>query len=1167
MAITVTSSAQQYTVELEVNVSEEALLELLKSYLNAFINQTSTNISAVDITTVCQLNKAEYQCKCGAQYFWPCNKCVKYGLCDTITNSTCGCINAVPSDGEFCQPLNNLSVIRTLLPSSKSTLAPCAVAHFTEKSPCGNEGMYRVFLRVTVHLRPLLSMRHTCASPLPSAKPNVRLPSASSMLWLSGLNVLSKVLNRLLSFNMWDVAPVSTISPFPSICRCCAGLQVSSVSARNVTSSPASPCVPIRLPLLAARPPLPSAAARAFRTLSPIISATGSASSDASKFRSLALNSASFISAELWVTISVNGLYFSGSPLIIIAIIRPSLGASPAPLSAVKICSARIMYSVTVSLSAFFSEVNVIPKLTLSSNGANAQYASAFSSSSWARSSAVSGPGDTQIKLSLKINENFDITLTNPASKKYLQYKTDILKAIDDSYRIMAGYKSDSVVFFRFRPGSVIADFGINTTKDELNFTLANSQLSTQLTTNGYPVVKEAFDQSGPGSGCIKYSYTVEKQDCDTGAKNMTFICQLSDVTLRSLSYGSKSITIATTKEKFTCSNSEFGIGRVNDKVFKQCEGDVVGIQQAQCDSTGDWKRIFSNCTLRVIQDLADQAKNLDVRDIPQFAANLSAAVIGNARNITMVNENLLKVVDLLSTIASVAKTLMINKEVMTDFLNTVDIIASQEAQETWKNLNKDGIDQNMCSVFLQSIETIGSSLSDENCNITTPNIQLKRTSFDHSFNALFLSNISTEVGIPATPNNITHLITLIVFSALNNVLPVRNATYNDSIQTGTSINGDVILINTEPKITNISLSYGVKNESLSNPQCVFWNFDLLNGIGAWDSTGCELKPIKNQTEYTCECNHTTSFSILMSPFFPDNDALAIISYIGVGISIISLILCLIIESIIWKSVTRNDMSYMRHISIVNIALSLLIADICFIIGASLVKKGEKTPVGPCSAVTFFIHFFYLALFFWMLLSALLLLHHIIMVFSRMSKARMMAIAFTVGYGAPLIIAVITVASTAGYEGYIHERNSCWLNWDKTKALLAFVVPALTIVVINLVVLLVVLNKIMRRGIGATTLPSEKHIIVVLARCVAILTPLFGLTWGFGIGTMVSSDFGIHVVFAFLNSLQGFFVLVFGTLMDHKIYEALAGKLRLRSISSNFTEVKTDIIPFYLCVL
>ncbi|KAK3521254.1 hypothetical protein QTP70_001548 [Hemibagrus guttatus] len=241
-------------------------------------------------------------------------------------------------------------------------------------------------------------------------------------------------------------------------------------------------------------------------------------------------------------------------------------------------------------------------------------------------------------------------------------------------------------------------------------------------------------------------------------------------------------------------------------------------------------------------------------------------------------------------------------------------------------------------------------------------------------------------------------------------------------------------------------------------------------------------------------------------------------------------------------------------VELVNIAVSLLIANICFIIGAAVVKQE-----GPCSTATFFMHFFYLALFFWMLLSALLLLYRTIMVFSRMTRGAMMGIGFTVGYGAPLIIAVITVASTAGNKGYIQQDYNCWLNWKETKAVLAFVVPALTIVAINLLGLIVVLCKILRRGVKASTQPDEKHPLVVLARCVVILTPLFGLTWGFGIGTMVSSNFGIHVVFAFLNSLQGFFILLFGTLLDIKVREALARKFSLRNLRSSRTRGKTNL--------
>uniref|UniRef100_A0A4W4FRU6 Adhesion G protein-coupled receptor F7 n=1 Tax=Electrophorus electricus TaxID=8005 RepID=A0A4W4FRU6_ELEEL len=438
---------------------------------------------------------------------------------------------------------------------------------------------------------------------------------------------------------------------------------------------------------------------------------------------------------------------------------------------------------------------------------------------------------------------------------------------------------------------------------------------------------------------------------------------------------------------------------------------------------------------------------------------------------------------------------------------------------KTWQTLNTGNTTQNTSSVLLKSLEELGQQLSNETFGIVTKSSYLNRTQISGPYFEPFGINSTLLIDIPQIP--VPTFFTFIVFSTFNTVLPVRIATNNDSSQSGTSINGDVIAVKAQTTVNNISFSFSLINNSLIYPQCVFWNFDLLDGIGGWDSTGCELKSLANHTDLvTCECNHTTSFSILMSPYSLDNPALAYITYIGVSISMASLVLCLIIETIIWKSMTRNDTSYMRHVSIVNIALSLLIADICFFIGASVVERGQVTPVGPCSAVTFFIHFFYLVLFFWMFLSALLLLYRTIMVFSGMSRSRMLAIAFSVGYGAPLLIAVITVASTAGNRGYVQEMNSCWLNWNKTKALLAFVIPALTIVVINLLVLVVVLYKMLRRGVGASTQPDEKHALVVIARCVAILTPLFGLTWGFGIGTMVTSALGIHVVFATLNSLQ-----------------------------------------------
>ncbi len=438
-----------------------------------------------------------------------------------------------------------------------------------------------------------------------------------------------------------------------------------------------------------------------------------------------------------------------------------------------------------------------------------------------------------------------------------------------------------------------------------------------------------------------------------------------------------------------------------------------------------------------------------------------------------------------------------------------MDIIVSGNVSDTWNKLNKGNNTEDTSIKLLSAIENISDHLKDE-FDIYETSIQLNRTAIKSSFNITSaLPNSTTEIFIPQVPQ--ATFITIVIFTTLDKVLPTQGT--NDSRKSDV-INGDVVVVKVNETLNNISFTFDITDQSLGKPQCVFWNFTL----NTWDSTGCEVKQ-NSTSKITCECNHTTSFSILMSPFSIQHMALAYITYIGVAISLASLIICLIIEAIIWKSVRRNYTSYMQHVSIVNIAVSLLIANICFIIGAAIADKEQPTTEAHCNAPVFFMHYFYLALFYWMLLSALLLFYRTVMVLSQMSRAKMMIIAFTVGYGAPLLIAVITVASTAGHQEYT-SKQACWLNWSESKALLAFVIPALTIVAINLVVLIVVLYKMLRRGVGAATQPDEKHALVVIARCVAFLTPLFGLTWGFGIGTMVSRELGVHVVFALLNSLQ-----------------------------------------------
>ncbi len=53
--------------------------------------------------SVCSLNETQYQCKCEGLFVWPNDTCHSYEACDVITDGSCTCINALPTDGQFCQ--------------------------------------------------------------------------------------------------------------------------------------------------------------------------------------------------------------------------------------------------------------------------------------------------------------------------------------------------------------------------------------------------------------------------------------------------------------------------------------------------------------------------------------------------------------------------------------------------------------------------------------------------------------------------------------------------------------------------------------------------------------------------------------------------------------------------------------------------------------------------------------------------------------------------------------------------------------------------------------------------------------------------------------------------------------------------------------------------------
>nr|XP_049612720.1 uncharacterized protein LOC125990076 isoform X38 [Syngnathus scovelli] len=1105
----------EYLISVELNVTDMSVITSLRNILKNTSYPIDVNsylkISDINMTTVCSPSNGDFQCRCEDQYRWPCDQCLLHGSCDSITNNTCGCIEAIPLDGQYCQSVDehntfcpSTTPFPTTLYTTVATSSPTTpVTNATTQSP---SSVTNTTTRRTKTVTNTTTAKNTTTQPPPPPPPPT-IPK-----------------------NQPSTTTTSTTSTTPP------------------DSPQTTPGTVLQLDY----------SIRFDRVYTSDLSdKNSSAHKDlASQIRAVLLDQYGGLTG--FVDAIVTG--FRPGSVVADFIVQASQ-VDPEDLSVVNqgLPDAMQPIAKVLGLVALYRSPTqfITPRMTYTGRSIE----------------LTCGPTPAGIDLGniigtkwklngQELKESGRIEISSSATASVLKVRNVILA---DAGRYECNRIGSALTFvqdgrainIRQAPNvRVPSKLNVKCTegRTQLLKCCVQSNFIVRWFLGGSVLESGLTDLDEVESYCISHRYVL--RGCENLPSQLRFTCRVNNPV-----GFEQSTTMVIFKEVVVCDDELYGTGRTGDVSTIACDSGQEGSRSATCRDTGEWIIFEDTCIVSEIKDLLVASEDLEEVEVPQLAANLSQIVQVERQQIVNSSATISAVVGILSAIANVSNE--VNQTVMQDVLETVDILIGDDARETWEFL-RENITRNDSSQLLNSMEILADELIGE-FTIQTELILLNTSTFNDSFTAEF--NNSVVIDIPGNDrNNLT--ITTIVFSTLDNVLPPRNSSFNntfaDTTNTSaifdTAINAAVALVRVNTNIQNITVSFKKQNDSLTqNPQCVFWNFTLVDYLGAWDDQGCTLVSDINNT-VTCNCNHLTSFSILMATDIPESIriALDVITYVGVGISIASLIICLIIEAYVWKALTKSSTAFMRHVCIINTALSLLIADICFIIAAFYAKNplenpdvDHEVPLGPCTTATFFLHFFYLALFFWMLASGLLLFYRTILVFSHMSKSAMMAIAFLFGYVCPLIIAVVTVAATAPGNGYIRENDACWLNWTKTKALLALVIPALTIVFINFVIVIVITFKMLRRGTVQVTRPDEKHSLVVIARCVIILTPLFGLTWGLGVGTMISStNEGIHIAFAFFNSLQGFFILVFGTLLDSKIRALLSKKLPALSSGS-----------------
>ncbi|XP_052079403.1 adhesion G protein-coupled receptor B1-like isoform X2 [Mytilus californianus] len=341
-----------------------------------------------------------------------------------------------------------------------------------------------------------------------------------------------------------------------------------------------------------------------------------------------------------------------------------------------------------------------------------------------------------------------------------------------------------------------------------------------------------------------------------------------------------------------------------------------------------------------------------------------------------------------------------------------------------------------------------------------------------------------------------------------NGELSVINSSYD--------VNSFVADFSIEPTPERLDYPLIIKFQHISagysKPFCGFWDFDIQDTPnGAWSTEGSRVTESTNS--YTiCQYNHTTNFAILMSPVkTPDlhNLPLSIISTAGCIVSIFFLIFTIAVHFVLWRHV-RSDRSKI----LMNLCVALILSYGLFLAGVT--RTGNKV---VCTGIAVGLHYIFLVDFALMLGEGIQVAIMVVIIFRSKSIIQWL---LPLCWILPAVIVSISAGVTK-FEGYGNAQY-CWLSLE-SNLIWAFVGPALSVVVANFIILVIMLHRMLTvRGLPAKTLKQKSKAGI---KSICVILPLFGVTWVLGVFSVNEDLVVFQYLFAILNSLQGFFVCLF----------------------------------------
>ncbi|XP_069847595.1 adhesion G protein-coupled receptor B1 isoform X2 [Dipodomys merriami] len=351
-----------------------------------------------------------------------------------------------------------------------------------------------------------------------------------------------------------------------------------------------------------------------------------------------------------------------------------------------------------------------------------------------------------------------------------------------------------------------------------------------------------------------------------------------------------------------------------------------------------------------------------------------------------------------------------------------------------------------------------------------------------------------------------------------------------------TVLNSKVISVTVKPPprslLTPLEIEFAHMYNGTTNQTCILWDeTDIPSSpappppLGPWSWRGCRTVPL-DALRTRCLCDRLSTFAILAqlsADATMEKAAVPSVTLIvGCGVSSLTLLMLVIIYVSVWRYI-RSE----RSVILINFCLSIISSNALILIGQTQTRNKVV-----CTLVAAFLHFFFLSSFCWVLTEA----WQSYMAVTGRLRSRLVRKRFLcLGWGLPALVVAISVGFTKA-KGY-STMNYCWLSLEG-GLLYAFVGPAAAVVLVNMVIGILVFNKLVSKdGITDKKL-KERAGASLWSSCVVL--PLLALTWMSAVLAVTDRRSALfQILFAVFDSLEGFVIVMVHCILRREVQDAV----------------------------